>query len=124
MSKVYGAKSLGTLSRSVPPFVAGNEANLRERYSRYESYLRREVMGLVFAASDTAVAAAAISRSIADQGDTDARASALALKEPQYAACQTRCISEPKCLIDCVDSYSVTAAKVLGCQILPDGLPY
>ncbi|MEQ1717076.1 MAG: hypothetical protein ABL907_14000 [Hyphomicrobium sp.] len=105
-------------------FSAGDADNLKQRHDRYNRYLEREAASLVFSAPDTFGASIGFAQSIRQQGFEESLGSAVAFRDGRYAACKNSCATDTKCLVDCVDAYSFTAAKVLGCQVLKDGLPY
>lgn len=124
MTEIYGAKKPGTLVMPAAPFLAGDKRNLRQRHRRYDDYLERELIHFAMMSGHIGTVPMAELASIRDQGADEAQSSANDFHNPMYSACEIKCHIEPKCLVDCIDAYSVTAAKVLGCQILPDGLPY
>lgn len=100
-------------------------SSLGHKYARHDRYLRTE-LALMIASGGNAILAASQSRSITHRGASDAVARVDALSGAQYRQCVERCggISKSRCIVDCVDGFDPVAAKVLACQVLPDGLPY
>lgn len=107
-----------------PPFAAADLNALWQRSERYRAYLKRDLVRFVFGSSDSMVVAVAEVKSINAQGADEAFSSTRDFNDNRYMACKDKCNGVPSCLVECVGVYSVTASKVLGCQILPDGLPY
>lgn len=97
---------------------------LNERLRRLDNYVRQELAPFVLASSDSVIMAAIEIQSLRDRGQQEALQVATQFEGPRFAACQSRCLGASSCLVECVDAFSATAAKVLGCQLLPDGLPY
>ena len=123
MGKTYGT---GTNDAVVLPIteMTAQERNLHERLSRFERYYKLEMMRLIKGSADrtSGTQAAAIRK----HGIDDAEQSARTLASDEYKGCLLNCRDSgaPKCLVDCVESFSPTAARVLACQTMPDGLPY
>jgi hypothetical protein len=100
--------------------------NIVQKRDRYSRYIDDELI-LVAVLSKGGVPVIAQVTFITQKGKMDVEASSSAFATAEYAQCSAQCrssASQGKCLVDCVDGYSATAAKVLGCQLLPDGLPY
>lgn len=129
MAKEYGWKECGSLNGPDTPTAmapTATHANLNQKRERYSRYLTDELTRLVVFGAE-ALPLLAQSELIKRNGRRDAGDSKSAFSTTQYAQCSTQCPPSPsqaRCLVDCVDRYNATAAKVLGCQILPDGLPY
>lgn len=131
MSKAYGVKRSTPDSQSsdlVPSIkpLSSAENNSRKRMDRYDRYIKGVRQRTWLSSDDTRARMVILGqiKAIETHGKKDAEKSKRSMAANEYANCQVRCDTQTQCLVDCVETYDVTAAKVLGCQILPDRLPY
>lgn len=123
MSAIYRGDGRETTG-SPPRQLNVSERNLRQRFDRHNRYIKGELLRLTMSSADDKWAAVGQIRRIEKYGKEDAERSR-ASASPEYAKCEARCgAATPQCLVDCVEVYDVTGAKVLACHILPDRLPY
>jgi len=102
-----------------------DDKNSGQRLTRYDRYIKGELARLIMSSNQDNMTIAMLIKKIQNYGKKDAEDSKPIFASTEYAQCKSRCgRTEPQCFVDCVDAFDVTASKVLGCQVLPDRLPY
>lgn len=124
MAKEYGGNG-GTLQplgdSSRPNRLTGTHLrNLRDRLDRYFRYVQKEIFLRGGDRSSRMIMMAAIK----NDGAADAKKS-IAATPDEMAKCKPKCgTDQHQCVVNCVEASNITLARVLSCQLLPDGLPY
>jgi hypothetical protein len=117
MSKTYGGSP-----KALQPQMSATEKNLGQRYQRYDRYFGDELARLAMVPNSEAALFSLAA--IQQHGLSDGQESQVLLAGPERQKCASQCKGAPQCVVDCMDAINPMGAKVLGCQILPDELPY